>query len=289
MRCLGALAIAAEAALKHGAVTLIAWPASEAFLQRWLQPASQAFLLLPLPEASSGFIRYWPPSDGGHLLTESQGAGTLVAFSLASLQSHGQPATPESHTPERLHPALLQPQVVPLLRPLQKFVGQALTTAVDLIHQAGGLGTTAPLATLALDSLLLRSLALLLLPDPAEPAARANAITLHEAVDQAMAWMLAHLHDAISLADLEAQIGYSRRSLQPGFRQRVGCGPIQWLRRQRLSLAHERITGNVVKLRQGACTLTAVARQCGYSTIASFSRDFSALYGYPPSQLLRQA
>jgi transcriptional regulator GlxA family with amidase domain len=42
-------------------------------------------------------------------------------------------------------------------------------------------------------------------------------------------------------------------------------------------------------LGQGDFTLTAVARECGYSNLASFSRDFSSLHSYPPSQLLRQA
>lgn len=280
--------MAADAALRHGAVTLMPWPASEAFAVGWLQRESHACLLVPLPGAGPGAIRYWPPSDVGRLAAEPQGVGTLVAFSLAALQSHGQAVALASGAPDRLHPALLRPQVVPLLRPRQRFVGQALFSAVALIHQGAGFGAAAPLSTLALDALLLRSL-VLLLPDPAEPVASADATSLHQAVDQAMAWMLARLDHAISLADLERQIGYSRRSLQLGFRQRVGCGPIQWLRRQRLSLAHERITTMAGLLCQGALTLTAVARQCGYSNLASFSRDFSSLYGYPPSQLLRQA
>jgi AraC-like DNA-binding protein len=263
--------MAADAALRHGAVTLMAWPASEAFAVGWLQRESQACLLVPLPAAGPWAIRYWPPSDVGRFPAESQGAGTLVAFSLAALQRYGQAGGLESGAPDRLHSALLCPQVVPVLRPRQRFVGQALTSAVALIHQAAGFGSAPLLSTLALDALVLRSLVLLLLPD------------------QAMAWMLARLDHPISLADLEREIGYSRRSLQLGFGQRVGCGPIQWLRRQRLSLAHERITTMAGMLRQGGLTLTVVARQCGYSNLASFSRDFSSLYGYPPSQLLRQA
>lgn len=281
--------MAADAALRHGAVTLIPWPASEPFVVGRLRHEGQACLLIPRPAVAPGAIRYWPPSDVGRLPAESQGVGTVVAFSLAALQTHGQMVALEGGTSDRLHPALLRSQVVPLLRPQQRFVGQTLSSAVDLIHRADGFGGAASLSSLALDALVLRSLALLLLPDPAQPAARANGITLHEAVDQAMARMLAHLDRAISLADLEREIGYSRRSLQLGFRQRVGCGPIQWLRRQRLSLAHERITAMAGRLRRGDCTLTAVARQCGYGNLASFSRDFSSLYGYPPSQLLRQA
>ncbi len=243
--------MAADAALRHGAVTLMAWPASEAFALGWLQRESHACLLVPLPEAGPGAIRYWPPSDVGRLAAESQGAGTLVAFSLAALQSHGQAVALEGGAPACLHSALLQPQVVPLLRPRQRFVGQALFSAVGLIHQAAGFGAAAPLSTLALDVLLLRSLVMLLLPDPAESVAGADGTSLHQAVDQAMAWMLARLDHPISLADLERQIGYSRRSLQLGFRQRVGCGPIQWLRRQRLILAHERITTMAGLLRRG--------------------------------------
>lgn len=281
------------AVVRHGALALIGWPAPAASLLDWLQRESLACVLVP-HLASGGEpvrsdpIRYWPPRAVERLAAEATGAGTLIAFHLAALQLHGLADELQGRAPELLHPALLRPQVVPLLRPQQRFVGQALTTALELIHQAHGVGSAAPLTTLALDGLLLRSLALLVVSHQDEPTPGAVPITLDEAVDQAMAWMLAHLDRPINLGDLEREIRYGRRSLQQGFRQRVGCGPIQWLRRQRLRLAHERITAMVGPLRPGHSTLTAVARECGYANLSSFSRDFSSHYGYPPSRLLRQ-
>lgn len=102
--------MAADAALRHGAVTLMAWPASEAFALGWLQRESHACLLVPLPEAGPGAIRYWPPSDVGRLAAESQGAGTLVAFSLAALQSHGQAVALEGGAPHASIPPCCSPR-----------------------------------------------------------------------------------------------------------------------------------------------------------------------------------
>ncbi|MCP9886744.1 helix-turn-helix transcriptional regulator [Cyanobium sp. ATX 6A2] len=48
--------------------------------------------------------------------------------------------------------------------------------------------------------------------------------------EELLEWIRAHLHTPINLTQLERRSGYSRRSLQLVFRQRFGCGPIQWIR-----------------------------------------------------------
>lgn len=279
---------ATPAPLRHGAVSLIDWPGNRSGVVAWLQREALACVLLPTAADSDGPIRYWPPSDLASLPSAGPApAGTLISFSLLALQLQAQPAGPDAKATTHLHPDLLRPQVIPLLRPHQLVVLQAIRSAVGLIQQACSLAPATPLAALALDGLLLRSTALLLLP-PGEVAGAAEPPNLERAVEQAMAWMLANLDRAISLGDLEEQVRYSRRSLQLGFRQRVGCGPIQWLRRQRLKAAHDQIVS--MAERQGPTAgLAAVARRCGYSTLSGLSRDFSALYGYSPSRLLRQS
>ena len=57
---------------------------------------------------------------------------------------------------------------------------------------------------------------------------------------------------------------------------------MQWLRRRRLELA-------LARLSCGSATdsVSSVARDCGYLSLASFSRDFNRAYGRKPSEILR--
>lgn len=273
--------------LRYGALSLISWSGDGHALPVWLARETLACLLLPAEADGREPLRYWPASDDPNLASAALPGGTLIAFSLLSLQLHLPAVAAEARTRAPLDPALLRSREIPLVSPDQLFVLQVITEAINLIREAGVVAPSTALATLELDGLVLRSTALLLLP-PGAPTADLVPLTLQRAVDQAMAWMLTHLDCPISLADLEEQVRYSRRSLQLGFRQRVGCGPIQWWRRQRLRVAHDAIAA-MPNGQRGVVSLAAVARCCGYSTTASLSRDFSALYGYSPSWLLRQS
>jgi len=93
----------------------------------------------------------------------------------------------------------------------------------------------------------------------------------------------ANCHRPLSLSDLERQSNYSRRSLQYAFRQRFGCGPMQYIRRQRLALAKQRLLAPLP-----GTTVTSVAQECGYLSVASFRRDYQQRFGEPPSGPLRR-
>ena len=139
---------------------------------------------------------------------------------------------------------------------------------------------------LCLDDLILRSVALLLLPvlgrrrvgsvQPHSPSHNCN-----EAVTLVMEWMLANLHRPISLSEIEEIASYGRRALQVGFKARVGCGPMQWLRRQRLDKAW-----NALQNPGPDCTVTLVAHACGYLNLAGFSRDFRERFGVGAREVL---
>jgi AraC-like DNA-binding protein len=131
---------------------------------------------------------------------------------------------------------------------------------------------------LRLDDLIRRLIVLLLVPDlldaPPAPELEEEPFVHAELVD----WLLAHLDQPISLSEIEQRSRYSRRSLQYAFRERFGCGPMQWLRQQRLARAHA-----MLELRQ-ARSIAAVAQACGYLSQGSFSRDYRLRYGVPPSR-----
>ncbi len=102
----------------------------------------------------------------------------------------------------------------------------------------------------------------------------------HDALVQ---WLLANRQEPLSLSDIEQRSCYSRRSLQYTFRQRYGCGPTQWLRRQRLERAM-----TILDQSRPGLTVNQLAQDCGYLSQAAFSRDFLRRFGQRPSEVLRQ-
>lgn len=284
-----------SASLPHGEVVISTFAGSA--LHSHLRSDALAFLVLPgrgvgayrllgerLSVTAGEGLGYLPPCE--FAVTNSITCGTLIGFTLASLQRRlaaiaGEGSAGQPPAPELLRPALIQPT-----QPRQTFLVHAILDVLRLIEQAVEDGAAPPAAALALDDLILRCIALLLRPE-ARSSWREVPRDRQAAVDLAMSWMLANLERPISLTDLEEQVGYGRRSLQLAFRERVGCGPMQWLRRQRLEAAH----GLIQALAAGSAaplSIADVGRRCGYINLSAFSRDFSLRFGIAPSRLLRR-
>jgi hypothetical protein len=171
-------------------------------------------------------------------------------------------------------------------------VQNLLRQSLELIHGAiAASGSVNPM--LQLDDLVRRLLVMLLLPqflhgdggdlDSARVWAASSGKQDPFSHDALVEWMLANLQKPISLSDIEQRSCYSRRSLQYAFRQRYGCGPTQWLRRQRLERAL-----SILSQQSPGLTVTQVAQDCGYLSPAAFSRDFLRRFGQKPSDVLRQ-
>jgi AraC-like DNA-binding protein len=144
---------------------------------------------------------------------------------------------------------------------------------------------TRDLDALNIDDLIYRILALLLCPNLSqiiqnEPTARSGREQIFEDL---LEWSRANLHTPIKLSQLEERSGYSRRNLQLAFQQRFGCGPIQWVRKQRLEQARHDLLNPAAD-----DSVAGIAKRYGFSSLAVFSRDFRSRYGIPPSQLLRE-
>jgi AraC-like DNA-binding protein len=97
-------------------------------------------------------------------------------------------------------------------------------------------------------------------------------------------WIQAHAAQPLALSDLERQAGYSRRTLQVAFRTHIGCTPMQWVKRCRMSMARERLKHPLPH-----DTVSSIAQGLGFLSGASFSRDFKQLFGEQPSAVLWQA
>lgn len=179
-----------------------------------------------------------------------------------------------------------QPQIFSLAEPHRAEAYRQLLLALQLLEQSLIASGRLPHPFLRLDDLILRAIALVLCPEPnhaPQPATTPQPPQgLQQSVHHLMGWLLANLHQPITLADIERRSAYSRRAIQLGFKQQVGCGPMQWLRRQRLEAAYRQLQGAPADL-----TVSAVARRCGYLSLSSFSRDFSEAFKRTPSSLLR--
>lgn len=161
----------------------------------------------------------------------------------------------------------------------------ALLTKTFSLLDHPELEASGDLQHLRIDDLIYRTLALLLCPQletfaQQDPLRRGQRERIFE---ELLEWARSHLHLPISLTDLEQRSGYSRRNLQLVFQQRFNCGPIQWVRRERLELARRDLLNP-----QPGDSVGSIASRYGFSSLSVFSRDFHTRYGLRPSDLLRE-
>lgn len=141
-------------------------------------------------------------------------------------------------------------------------------------------------AKLALDDVLHRLAAALLLPDllqvAPEDGERLRTREGKSAVDDLIAYIEAHLDQPLRLSDLEARSHYSRRALQYAFREKLNSTPKQWIRQQRLKAALAQLQS------PDAPSVQAVALNCGYLTLSHFCSDFKREFGLLASEVRRK-
>ena len=181
---------------------------------------------------------------------------------------------------------LQRPQVLSMQGERQRELLGTLQRAFALLD-APGLEQQGELGLLQLDDLFYRILALALCPQLAQQSLsghqRGDCSTRQRIFEELLEWIQANLRSPISLTQLEQRSGYSRRNLQLAFSQRFGCGPMQWIRRQRLDLARQQL------LKPGpGDSVAGIAARFGFASLPAFSRDFHSVYGIRPSELLRE-
>lgn len=161
---------------------------------------------------------------------------------------------------------------------------RVLGTAFRLLDHPA-LESTGMLPHLQLDDLIYRTLALLLCPQLAQlgSAETDPGSGSRQVFSELVEWVQANLHQPLSLSQLEARSGYSRRHLQKAFQQRFGCGPIQWVRQQRLEQARQAL----LQAEPGT-TVAAVAARFSFSSLSVFSREFRLRFGLCARDVLRE-
>lgn len=165
----------------------------------------------------------------------------------------------------------------PLVRDLLDLLRQSLALLDHDLDRHGGTNGSRSCA-----DLLLQTLRMLLQVTGPQPLLSAQAGADH-VVEELLIYIQTHLHQPLRLRELEERSGYSRRSLQYAFQRRFGCGPMQWVKRERLQAARRELESP-----QRQDTVSLIAQRYGYSSLSCFSRDIHQAFGVSPSTLLRR-
>jgi AraC-like DNA-binding protein len=113
---------------------------------------------------------------------------------------------------------------------------------------------------------------------PAPQRSRASAAL----VRRAQGYLLENLTAPLTLTAMARASGVSSRTLQAAFHDVVGCGPMQWLRMQRLDAAHQ-----ALRHADEATQVTQTALAFGFTHLGEFSRLYRQRFGQSPSATLR--
>ena len=165
---------------------------------------------------------------------------------------------------------------------MQLFLRQVLASSNGLLNISQTL-----LDRMHLEDQIYRLVAAMLIPELRQesPHNRLLQRQVHgrDAFDELIDYILSNLGEPLNLNNLENQSHYSRRTLQYVFRDRFGCTPSQWIRKQRLEMAHHRLQNP-----QTRDSVSEIAFACGYRSMSLFSLDFQQHYHIKPSHLLRE-
>lgn len=97
-------------------------------------------------------------------------------------------------------------------------------------------------------------------------------------------YLVAHLDEPVSLADLAEVAGIGARTLSKAFHWRHGVGPLGFLKARRLDAAHRALLAADPK----STTVTDVAMRFGFGHLGRFSADYRQVFQEAPSETLRR-
>jgi AraC family transcriptional regulator len=95
-------------------------------------------------------------------------------------------------------------------------------------------------------------------------------------LDAAAEYLRRNCHTALSTDDASEVADLSPSHFRRLFQRQFGCSPREYLRRARVDRAKQLMLGS-------SQTLGDIARRCGFATVHSLSRAFSAVEGIAPS------
>jgi AraC-like DNA-binding protein len=147
-------------------------------------------------------------------------------------------------------------------------------------------GNTDAMAMVGLDNVFYREFVALLAPNLVfgqGSKASSEKVVQRDVLHLVCDYIQAHLEQPITLTQLEQIAGISARRLQYAFLRRFGCSPMEWLRSERLNLAHSRLRS---PKKNGS--VTSVAHGTGFTHLSAFATQYKARFGESPSVTLKR-
>jgi len=95
-------------------------------------------------------------------------------------------------------------------------------------------------------------------------------------LQEARAYLLEHIDDRTSIADLSRMIGINRNKLTGGFRQLYGSTIFEFLINKRMERARQLLLDTALPIQE-------IAMMIGYSKLSNFTTAFTRKFGIPPS------
>jgi AraC family ethanolamine operon transcriptional activator len=119
-----------------------------------------------------------------------------------------------------------------------------------------------------------------------EPKFRLSPHPRHQAqlVRRAREYIAAHIHEPLTLKDLYAALGVSRRTLFYSFESVFGVTPMEYIKVQRLQGARRMLK----QANPTTASVAAVAHQWGFWHSGLFAKAYKAMFGELPSETLRK-
>jgi AraC-like DNA-binding protein len=272
--CWGALIGEAPVRLEAGDILLI--PHGDAYV---ISSAAQTCAAAPDMEPSMQFFRHMARGELPFVVEEGGGGKASTRLICGFLGSDVRPFNPLLGTLPRL--VHVRAPADPARDRLQTLVDYTLAEARQL--RPGGQCVLVRLSELMFVEVVRRWLAQGEANAGAGPAASDWLAGLRDPV-VGRALMQLHRRPAYAwtLERLAAEVGVSRSRLAEAFTRFVGQPPMQYLTQWRLQLAARMLT-------DGPKKVSAVARDVGYQSEASFSRAFKRFVGASPAQWRRDS
>jgi AraC-type DNA-binding domain-containing proteins len=109
---------------------------------------------------------------------------------------------------------------------------------------------------------------------------RGSVIDRTDPIEEALSILRNHASDSIRVSELAAQVGLSTSYFSSLFRRSVGCGVVEFQRRQRMSEARTLLDSTTL-------SISEIAVRVGYDDPFYFSRQFSKSNGISPRDYRR--
>jgi AraC-like DNA-binding protein len=97
--------------------------------------------------------------------------------------------------------------------------------------------------------------------------------------------MRERLGDTLTVSDVARACGVSIRTLQAAFHSAYGCGPMSWLRTQRLQRVHDALCSDS----HARASITDTALRFGFTHLGEFSKAYRQQFGETPSVTLSRS